>query len=217
MKKKAGQQFTHYRIYSRDNSQYPKFDNYLNIASFDPGSRNLGLRIERRSSKVKYLDTTETVLLINKDIKGLADSDPFPNYILNLTSFLDSVKEYLEYCHFIIVEYQMPKNYTTLRLSQHIITQCWLYCQNNNRNTWIIEIDPKLKGDVLHAPRGVDLKKWGIQEAIKLSQEQGDNYTIQRLSEKGKRDELSDCTIQIQAFLIKIGFINYYKPLIGQF
>lgn len=215
MGKKTEQYLTNYRVYANDISNMPNFDRYINIASFDPGTRNLGIRIERRTTRERPWDTTEVAYLDNKDIKGKKTNDPFPNYLINLTELIGALSDYLRYCHFIIIEYQMPKNYTTVRISQHLITQCWELCRSNNLNTWIVEIDPKLKGEVLHFPRGMDIKQWGLREALYLSQQQNDEYTITRLSLKGKKDELSDTTIQIQAWLIKIGLIKYYNPLVG--
>lgn len=197
--------------YVQNPDKLPNFTDLINIASFDPGSRNLGVRIEQRWTEEKPWDRTRLVFLAKWDLKG--DGVPvMVSCVMRLHERLKSIADYLSKCHYILVERQMPTNPTAYRIAQHIITQCWGYIQDNGLNTWLIELNSRLKGERLHAPRGVNIKQWSIEEAKHLSMHQNDHETYKMLTGKGKRDEYSDTTIQVQAWLIECGLVSEYQP-----
>lgn len=200
---RAGLTSVHYAV---DPTRPPIVGSMLNIASFDPGSRNFGIRIEQRWSVEQPWDRTRLILLAKWDLtqRGVP---LMVSCVQQLHRRLTELASYLSRCHYILVEQQMPINSTAYRVAQHVITQCWGYIVNNNLNSWLVELNSRLKGERLHAPRGIDIKHWSIEEAQRLSQQQLDHDTLTMLQGRGKRDELSDTTIQIQAWLIDQGLI----------
>ena len=182
----------------------------LNIASFDPGSRNFGVRIEQRWTVDHPWDRTRVVLLTKWDLtqRGVP---LMVSCVRRLHHHLSQLADYLAQCHYILVEQQMPVNSTAYRVAQHVITQCWGYIVNNNLNTWLVELNSRLKGERLHAPRGINIKQWSVAEAQRLSQRQQDHTTLVVLQGSGKLDELSDTTIQIQAWLIDQGLVPEWE------
>ena len=198
--------------YARDSDHPPRYTNLMNIASFDPGSRNLGVRIEQRWTEYQPWDRTRLIVLDKWDIKQRSGST-MVNCVLNLYDKLEQLKDYLAKCHYVLVERQLPSNPVAYRVAQHLITQCWGYVRDNGLNTWVVELNSRLKGERLHAPRGIDIKQWSVEEAKHLARRQGDTVTYNLLSSKrGKLDEYSDTTIQIQAWLIDRGLIWDYQP-----
>lgn len=197
--------------YANNLDEPPQFTDIINIASFDPGSRNLGVRIEQRWTEKTPWDRTRLIFLSKWDLKQVG-IPVMVSCVMKLHERLKKIADYLSKCHYILVERQMPANPTAYRVAQHIITQCWGYICDNNLNTWIVELNSRLKGERLHAPRGVDIKQWSIEEAKHLSIQQGDEETYNKLNGRGKRDEYSDTTIQIQAWLIDHGLIKDYQP-----
>jgi hypothetical protein len=64
----------------------------------------------------------------------------------------------------------------------------------------IAEVDPKLKSKILKAPKGVDLKKWSVEEAVKILKGRDDDNSIKIIEKTKKKDDLADTVCQSQAW-----------------
>jgi hypothetical protein len=178
-----------------------KWSNYINVLSIDPGRVNLAVRIERWS-----IDKTITPLLFVK--LDLEEDDAISPYIKAL-NFLDKNEELLLTVNIMVIEKQLPFNYKCVRISQHLITYFMTLTMNNDLLPSIYEIDSKLKGECLGAPKSLndkDLKKWAVTKAIEILEARGDKYSLDILNNIGKKkDDLADTVVQVESLFNYIG------------
>ncbi len=189
-------------------------DEYYQIVSIDPAKKNYALRIERR-----YKNGWITPIVFDKTaiecIEVCGDTIICNTYEV-LTAFLNKYKDKYYECHYIIVERQLPQNYKATRIAQHTISYFSILLKNSPLMPSIIEIDPKLKGRVLGAPKGINdnqLKRWAIEKARELLTIRRDEFSLKVLDHfKKKQDDLADTVCQIEAFFITIGLPCTYPP-----
>jgi hypothetical protein len=126
-----------------------------------------------------------------------------------LSSFLRKYEKFYDDCHFIIIERQLPQNYKTTRIAQHTITYFCLRIRDTPLLAAIVEVDPKLKGKILGAPKGINdkqLKTWAVEKARELLTIRGDTFSLGVLDcFRNKQDDLSDTVCQIEALVIGWG------------
>ncbi len=188
---------------------------YYQFISIDPGRKNFAFRIERR-----YKDGAITpVVFIKVDIDEILSDETITinKTYYNLTKFLDQYQEFYDDCNYVIIERQLPQNYKASRIAQHTITYFTLKMANMPLLPAILEIDPKLKGKILGAPKGItdkQLKSWAVTVARQFLTERNDNYSLDVLDYyMRKQDDLSDTICQIQALLDCWG-IDSERPVI---
>lgn len=169
----------------------------LRIISIDPAIKNLAIRVEERRENISI----QTLLFkrINLD-----PDDEMTNIYLSLTNFLDLHLDLFMTCHLILIERQLPINYRSVRVSQHLISYFSLRLKDSPLLPALLEIDPRLKGRQLEAPpyltdRG--LKKWAVEKAQDILQQRGDDEALEILRRERKKDDLSDTIVQIEAFI----------------
>ena len=187
---------------------------YYQVVSIDPARKNYAMRIERR-----YNNGWITPIVFDKvsieaiDILG---GVTVHNTYQVLTSFLDKYREFYDDCHFIVVERQLPQNYRATRIAQHTISYFSLRLHDKPLLPSIVEIDPKLKGKVLGAPKGINdkqLKTWAIEVARRLLTLRRDDFSLQVLdSFRNKQDDLSDTVCQVEALFICWGLPETVAP-----
>jgi hypothetical protein len=172
--------------------------------SIDPARKNYALRIERR-----YHNGWITPVVFNKvSIETIQEDGPvtISNTYQTLTSFLDTYQEFYDQCHFIVIERQLPQNYKATRIAQHTISYFSIHLKDKPLYPAIIEIDPKLKGKVLGAPRTLtaqQLKPWAVEVARNILDLRMDTYSLEVLNHfKKKQDDLSDTICQVEALFL---------------
>ena len=142
---------------------------------------------------------------LNLDKRKYLDTRVF----LNITDLLDKYKSYWEKMDIILIEQQMSfgrnKNNTmALKIAQH----CFSYFSINYRNRiQIYEYPSYHKTQVLGAPKGITKvarKKWAIEKAIELFSKRKDDKTIDMISSKKKKDDVSDCFLMIVSFICQV-------------
>lgn len=135
-------------------------------------------------------------------------------YFINLTTYLDSIKNLIDTCSFIVVEQQVKRNPMAQRLEQHCIS--WLTFTYLDTKQ-IIVFPASNKTRVLGAPKRVlsndkyikftkyMRKKWACDRALDIFSLRNDIKSIDYIfnKNKSKKDDLSDVVVQIQAFKIK--------------
>jgi len=195
-------QLTHHTISTYPDAYWQQLG-YWNVVSIDPGIVNCGIRIERR-----YL-ATGAVETLHMDRKQF-DSNASHIYS-RFMEWLNSYSEIFKQSHIFIVERQLPDNYQSTRVSQHIITQILLMTVGSGSEIQplVVEIDPKAKYKQLGAPTNLNkvaLKQWGTAYAKEILKSRSDLETIRYIegmrgsSNQKKQDDLCDTIVQIEAF-----------------
>lgn len=177
---------------------------YYQVASIDPARKNYAIRVERR-----YEDGRIEPIVFDKfSIESIRFEGPNNEIMINdafqvLTRNLRQYDTYFNQCHFIIIERQLPQNYKATRIAQHSISYFSLLLQDNPLLPAIVEVDPKLKGKMLGAPRGItdkQLKSWAIEKGRELLNARGDVFSLGVLDHFNKKqDDLCDTICQIEA------------------
>lgn len=177
--------------------------NYTQFISIDPALKNLALRIERR-----YKDGKIVCLFSAKyNPSNNCVTNNINNLYQNINNILDEQQHYFIDTHFVIIEKQIPKNHNAVRIAQHLVTYFLINFKNLPLCPSIIEVDPKLKGKMLGAPKNINerqLKLWSIEKAIELATKREDEYTLTLLKKTKKKDDLADVLCQIEAFCLYV-------------
>jgi hypothetical protein len=187
---------------------------YYQVVSIDPARKNYAMRIERR-----YHNGWITPIVFDKvSIESIEETNGVVIYNTYevLTAFLDKYQQFYDDCHFIIIERQLPQNYRATRIAQHTISYFSLRLHNKSLLSSIVEVDPKLKGKILGAPKGINdkqLKAWAVEKARCLLTIRLDEFSLKVLDcFKNKQDDLSDTVCQIEALFICWGLLETGPP-----
>lgn len=186
---------------------------YYQIISIDPAEKNFAIRIEQRhhSGKIRALAFDKWRLPTTGEGD---DPNTCPTYT-TATRLLDQFLDLLSSTHFIIIERQLPHNYKAVRLSQHVLTYFLLRAANQPLLPYIIELDSKVKGRELGAPKGLSdsgLKTWSVKKATELLQTRRDEESLRVMAKfQQKRDDLADTVCQIEA-VFKIMGLPLTRP-----
>lgn len=174
----------------------------------------------------KYTDFLEefyhcgkTILCSNNDITIGSDEETKKkkgskaldsNIFLRLTELLDKHKEYFDKCSTIIIEQQMSFgrsiNTMAIKIAQHTYSY-FLFRYGNSKK--IVEFPSYNKTQLLGAPGGLDKpkrKKWAIEKANEIWTLRGDMDTIEMITKKKKKDDMSDCLLHVLSYIVH----NYY-------
>lgn len=177
---------------------------YRQIISIDPGRKNYAFRIERRWDDGRIVPIVFDKVQIESIV--VEGNNTIINTYKVLTAFLEKYKQFYDSCHYVIIERQLPHNYQAVRISQHTISYFNFVLMNKPLLASIIEIDPKLKGRMLGAPKGTSdsqLKSWAVEKAKGMLEERQDKFSLEILEVfKTKQDDLSDTVCQIEAFFV---------------
>lgn len=195
--------YTYYYPHAKPKEERKWNQGFLQIVSIDPGRKNFAFRIERRYEDGRVLPVVFDKVAVESVIltEGVTTTDTYNV----LTNFLEKYSRFYKDCHYILIERQLPVNYQAVRISQHVISYFSLTLKDTLLLPPIIEVDPKLKGKMLGAPKGCSdsqLKQWAVEKAKEMFTEREDEYSLQVLQHfKSKQDDLSDTACQIEAFL----------------
>jgi hypothetical protein len=191
---------------------------YYQVVSIDPARKNYALRIERR-----YTDGWIRPIVFDKvSIECIVKQDDVTicNTYQVLTDFLDKYQTYYQDCHFVVIERQLPQNYKATRIAQHTISYFSLILRDKPLLPAIVEVDPKLKGKILGAPKNItdkQLKTWAVEKARELLTMRLDEYSLGVLNHfRTKQDDLSDTVCQIEAIFICWGLPPTGPPPVAE-
>lgn len=192
-------------------------DPWYQFLSIDPARKALALRIERRhfTGWIQVLAFSLTDVIQKDTDMTMAFS--------RVTEFLMQFMSLILMCHFVIVERQLPLNYKSTRIMQHILSFCMIHLANAPLLPSIIEIDSKLKGKMLGVPKGChdkELKKWSIMRARQLLIMRQDAWSIEVMNYYfTKQDDLADTVCQVEAICKTWGLKpitpEYIDPLLS--
>src|ERR1700722_17174924 len=102
-------------------------ESFINIMSIDPGILNCGLRIERRRYTQDRLLGVETIVMVRinfneenqYEVKDPQRQEFDTAYYTRSIRILDKFSECFLECQYILIESQLPINYSMVRMSQH--------------------------------------------------------------------------------------------------
>jgi len=181
---------------------------YINVVSIDPGIVNFGFRIETRFSNGQV----NTIALSRQCFsKTMIVEGNYTSLYSDISCWLDQYISYFSQCHVFIIEKQLPHNYQSIRVSQHLVTYFLFLLSKSPISPMLAEIDAKAKYKCLDAPTGFNetaLKQWGTEYAIELLKGRNDLAALDLiLGTKGirkqkKQDDLCDTILQIEAFWV---------------
>lgn len=189
---------------------------YMDWISIDPAvKKNLALRVERRHHNGKI----ETVVFAKCSFKEtvVMNGTPVDMSYTNITKFLEQFKALYMNCHIFITERQMPINYKSNRVAQHVLSYFTTLLRNNSNLPMFYEIQASTKTKWLKSPKDLTpstVKTWGCQKAYELLQWRGDSYAMQVMADNWqKQDDLADTVIQIEAVAIMLGYCATPEPI----
>ena len=170
-------------------------EDYRQVVSIDPALVNLAIRIEKRP-----LDKTQPITMVHFDKVAVANVVELQTWLMSLDSFFSS-------SHIFLIERQLIRhNPNAGRIFSHL---CSFFM--TKYTGLITEVDPKLKSKILKAPKGVDLKKWSVEEALKILKSRDDMESIKIIEKTKKKDDLADTVCQSQAWwqrFVESGEVN---------
>jgi hypothetical protein len=189
---------------------------YYQIASIDPATNNFAMRIDRWWISGK--NTGQIIPIVFEKVSFKAEDPVNCNLVYDrLTNFLTRFTFELKNCHYIISERQLMQNYKAVRISTHALAVISTLTVGYGI---IIEVNPKLKGWRLGAPKGLterQLKEWAVEKAAEILEERGDRWSLDILKKTKKKDDLSDTVVQAVALVNLLEIFDFSdKVLINQ-
>jgi len=176
-------------------------NDYIQFISIDPAIKNLAIRVERR-----YHDGYITCLYSNKYCPyqvEIIDNMEVNKVYENINTLLQPLSVYFPNTHYVLIERQLPENYQATRVAQHLLSYFIFQLKDTYQLASIMEVDPKLKGKMLGAPKGChknELKAWAVVKATELATQRCDTITLDLFQQHKKKDDLADVLCQIEAF-----------------
>lgn len=159
----------------------------------------------------------KTVLFQNNDLtKGEKDMNE-SEICYNMNDLLDQYSVYFDTCSTIIIEKQMSfgKKHNTMAIK--LAQNCWSYFAfRYGRFKELVEFPAYYKTQIIGAPKvekrlkngkisfkSMDKpqrKKWSILQTVEIFEDRKDVETMRHLNSNKKKDDLSDCVTQLQAY-----------------
>ena len=205
-----------YYPHSKPTSARPPPRDYDQVVSVDPAKKNYALRVDRRYRS----GIMETLVFCRFAIteRAVDGSTVYDFSYRNLTNVLNSYREYYFESDFVVVERQLPINYQATRVMQHTLSYFQIVLLDAPRLPAIIEINPRVKGDVL-GYRGsknskADLKLWAIQKALDIATQRRDAVAYSVIMTAKKKDDLADTICQVEALFKLWGKIGYLTSVV---
>jgi hypothetical protein len=146
------------------------------------------------------------VLLENIDLYENCDKKKNldPRVFLNMMHVLDKYKTYWDKCFSFIIEQQMSfgnkHNYVASKLGQHCFSY-FIFHYAGFKKT--IEFPSYHKTRVLGAGKKMskrERKLWAINKTMEILADRQDQTTIDDITSRKKRDDVSDTIVQLQAY-----------------
>ena len=195
----------------------------IRIASFDIGKNTFSYCVEDLDKESVKEIVTNHILLNRRNKKKVfcnklllcgkivlwetnAITDDNKNYDRKaLFSLLESKKEIWERCDQIVIEQQLEVvrfkqvNIKAIKIGE--ATLSWFIIHFPDKQFEVFGSSNKTR--VLNAPKklkSLERKKWAVEKARELLVERKDDESLKILEDLKKRDDVSDCFLQLQAW-----------------
>jgi len=211
--------YTYHPIISHKGKYRNWIQGYHRVVSIDPAEKNLAIRVEKRPYDAIKV---ETELFLKWDLTSYstAYNNSDTSYIYSfLMDELDKYKPLFRQAHFVLIERQMAINFRMTRLFGCLVSYFLRILKKGIHYPMIYELNSQVKSSQLGCPkgyRGSELKKWGIELALHISKYRGDDVSyniIKKEKRIGKKDDLADTIIQIEAFFKLMGYKTTFDYL----
>lgn len=190
--------FISYEIHSQGYVRAWK-EKYRQVVSIDPAVNNFAFRIEQWHVGGKVIP----VAFEKADFKQYVTTNSSCLLYLAIIQFLDKYLKQLKESHIIIIERQPPLKVANIRLMQHLVTYFALTLRDVPLYPMVLDIDPRLKGKQLDAPKNLNekaLKEWSVEKAVEILKMRGDEWSLGVINFYKKKDDLADTICQVEAF-----------------
>ncbi len=182
---------------------------YILCLSIDPGTVNYAIRIEKRWTPNSKQPGKIEVVVFQKYRFDSTPSMKEGNMVILYRDIIDKLEGYRDLLcelHLAVVERQMAVNYKATRIAQHTISYLHIILRDAPNKPYIIEISPKMKGDMLGVPKKLtpkELKIWTVQKIRELLIIRRDTDSINVMNyHSEKADDLADTVAQLEALFI---------------
>lgn len=206
----------------RSSEIFPDIIPWIQVTCIDPGIYNCGLRVERRYIENGIMKTVTLVQMrldfSSKSVTDLIGKDTM--HYKNSTNILDEYTDHFITSHYILIESQLPINYDLVRMSQHIISHISVSVKDKGLYPLIVEIDPKIKTNLLGAPKKMtktQRKIWAYEKGIELLKKNGEESIANMIMSFKKKDDHGDVICFCESwFIIMFGKL-YIPPASSEF
>lgn len=202
----------------------------ITVLSIDPGTKSMGIRIDKISE--------EKSQCIYENIVELEDTDSFPYSVLR---YIENIIEYIPQCNLILLERQLSVNKNMI-VVENVLCSIFMaisftgkilldrYVQKDiihrvsvkklmNNNCCIVSVSSKLKGifykDKMDKKLSFDIAKGIIDKRYpKINQKDWNSMRLKNLSKDIKkmnakqRSDIGDTVLQMYAFILGIGLLD---------
>ena len=192
---------------------------YYRVVSIDPAEKNLAFRIEKRDYDGINI-TTEVFIKWDLTAYSTAYTKTDTSYIYSyIMNDLDKYTYLFRETHLVLIERQMAINFRMVRFSMCLISYFLRKMRKGIFLPMIYEINSQLKSSQLGCPKGItkkQLKEWGIDVSLHILEYRGDTISYNIIKNEkgiGKKDDLADTVIQIEAFFKYMGLKTTFEHL----
>ena len=143
-----------------------------------------------------------TTLVFDNLTLDRGSQDHYNEVFESLTMYLEGKIDYLLQTHIIVIEDQLPINYWSVRIQQHLITYLSIKLRDTPLLPLIVELPATGKGSRLGIPSGLPKREYKIrlkEKAIEMLEIRGDLENAEKIRTAKKWDELSDTVCQAEA------------------
>lgn len=173
------------------------------ITSIDPGRDNFAMYFQKR----KYRDKThETLDCVNF---SLDKSTHNSSNLRSLAEMIEQKKELILSSQIIIIEKQIGLNARTNRLELYVVGILYSLFNHSDNDCLLIRTDSRLKTLGQKKMKGKQVKRYSESLANNLLEERNDNIGLEMLNDLEKKDDISDCIIQIESVLNHISLTKF--------
>lgn len=201
-----------YIVYSPEPSVFQTqvwSERYIQGLSIDPAINHFAVSIERRYHNGVIVILTLLKYEFPAESIDLAAQGVYHSIYNDVTSVLNNLKPYYPECHYFVLERQPPIREDVMRVAQHALSYFLLHCSSLPLRPRIMEVNSKLKGKILGAPKGVKqaaLKSWSENYGLELLTLRGDKRAIEIVKHTKKKNDLTDAINQFEALMIILGY-----------
>jgi hypothetical protein len=190
---------------------YSKEGKWIQVCAIDPAVKNCAIRVERwyPNNKIETIEFSHSDFTLPYDKDNVQETGKENFFYTNSCDVLKEICEnYLEECHYIVIESQLSFAYDNVRIQSHITCALCIYLKDKGNRPLIIEMDPKLKTRLLGAPAMKDkkqIKQWAIDKACEFFTEEGDLESLQFMKDLAKirkSDDIADTKCYLKALEI---------------
>lgn len=190
------------------NKKFTIIPDPLYITSFDPGTVNLGIRIEKRYKERKVKVIWFRILVIKR--ASMAETLVEWNEVLHL------LLPIFMRCHLFILEQQLSKiNPSITRIYQATLTYLMVSLRYSPQDPIIYDVHSQLAKRHFSVPRGtprLQMKKQLHEKAKEIAMLSGDLESYNILISNKSDFEYSDTTVQIEAVCKLEGYPVILSP-----